>query len=179
MFRFSTIGRVMLGLSCLGLVLPPSAALAAGPRSGPTPRPRTLCVADAALGPGGLLRGKVVDHQGKGIPAAEVVLVQKGRPVAQTGTDRNGQFAIANLNRGVYELHSAGGVGVYRVWPAGIAPPSANREALLVAGGRLVRGQGGVYQWVSEHYLLTCTGIAAAIVVPIVVIDANRSPSSP
>ncbi len=169
----------MLWLSCAGLVLPSSAALAANPQSGPSLRPRTLCVADASLGPGGLLRGKVVDHQGKGIAAARVVLLQSGRPVVQAGTDPNGRFAMANINRGVYELRAAGGVGVYRLWPARIAPPSANREALLVAGGRLVRGQGGVYQWVSEHYLLTCTGIAAAIVVPIILVDNAKSPSSP
>lgn len=98
-------------------------------------------VQDVRLGTDGVLYGSVVDSQGHAI-AADTVTVRNGRRVlAQFTTDRKGRFAIRMNRGGVYELSSSNGRRIVRVWPAQTAPPKAVSKALIVDGGRVVRGQ--------------------------------------
>ena len=171
----SALSRAAFSLACLGLLLPPS-AFGAAAATEPQPRP-SVRVADAALGADGALRGRVSDPQGKGMPATRVVLAGPKGPIGETMTDDEGRFAFLDLRQGLYVVAGGEGFGVYRVWPEAIAPPSAKEGVLIVSDGRLVRGQGGLYPWISEHFWLTSALVAAAIAVPTALITARRSAS--
>jgi len=56
---------------------------------------------------------------------------------------------------------------------------AAANGLLVVADAQTARGQSGLYQWVSEHYILTACGVAAAIAVPCALIDTEKKSSSP
>jgi hypothetical protein len=171
--------RAAISLLCsLGLLLPPAAFGASPQPPGPPQVRPTLRVADAALGPCGTFRGKVVDAQGSPLPATRVVLVQQTGPVAETVTDGEGHFAVANLAPGTYLAAADAGIGAFRVWPEATAPPSARAEALIVSDGTLVRGQNGLYQWISEHFWLTSALVATAIAVPVALIAHDRESKS-
>ena len=171
------VRTAVLSLACLGLVLPPSVFGASPAASRPAQAQPTLQVADAALGPQGVLRGKVVDAQGQPVADARVVLAQRSGPVAEAQTDAEGRFAVANLRHGVYAVGAAEGVGIYRLWPSSVAPPSATSDVLIVSDGTLVRGQGGMYQWMSEHFWLSSALIVTAIALPVALIN-DKDPST-
>ena len=166
---------VVLSLSCLGLLLPQSAVVASQVQPGSPGGPQAVRINDVSLGSQNTLWGTVVDRQGQALPGARVALVQHDRQVAQTTTDSQGRFAVANVPWGVYTVGAAGGIGLYRLWPERIAPPSASQGVLIVSSEQVVRGQDRLYEWVADHYLLTCTGIATAIVVPVVLISNENS----
>ena len=66
-----------------------------------------------------------------------------------------------------------------------IAPPTSRPGVLLVANSPIMRGQSSpVYAWISDHPYLFYAGVAAAIVVPLVVIngsddEGDATPASP
>ena len=175
-------------LCCAGMIVPQSAVLAAQQVS---PRPsageQAPSVIDVALASQGTLRGQVVDPQGIAVADAPVLLLAGGRKVATTTTDARGHFTLKGISGGVYGLAAAGGAKVCRLWAPHTAPPAANHGVLIVSDVTAVRGriplrncQQAIYTWVSEHYLLTCTAIAAAITVPIVLANEDDDgPKSP
>ena len=170
----------LLWFSCLGLLLPESAFAASLEPPGPAQAPPAFRIGDAVLGPQGALRGQVVDPQGMAVPGARVVLFTQDGPVARVAADAQGRFVVGNLRQGTYLVVGGEGAAAYRVWAAPIAPPSATSEVLIVSDGTLVRGQGGLYLWISEHFYLTSALVVAAIAVPIAVVDHNRNhPASP
>lgn len=185
----SAVRIALLWLSCLGLLLPPSALAAApGPprAAAPAPARPALRIGDAALGPQGTLRGKVVDPQGTAIPGARVAVftrvavLKQDSAVADVTADGEGRFTVARLRPGTYLVVGGEGAGAFRVWPGPIAPPAAVGEVLIVSDGTVVRGQDGVYRWISEHFLLTSAMIAATIAVPVVLLgNQTHGPSSP
>ena len=79
---------------------------------------------------GNVLAGRVLDQQGTPQVNTPVLLLAQGKVLAEARTDRQGSFSFANLRGGVYQVVSAGNVGVYRVWTPGTAPPSAQPLAL-------------------------------------------------
>ena len=169
-------------LACLGLLLPQT-AFAAQPdaRAG---RP-SIRILDVALGPQGTLAGAVVDPEGSPVVATPVVLLHGQRVAALAETDAQGRFAFSGLQGGLYGVGADGIVRACRVWAPQTAPPAANQGVLIVSDGELGRGrgpmmdcQGRLYQWISEHYLLTWGFIAVLIAVPVAVI-AHNQPKSP
>lgn len=89
----------------------------------------------------GLIRGKVVDRQGKSLPNAEVKVSNRvGSAVSKT--DANGVFSVTGLSMGEYFIGVGSQSQKVRVWNAKTAPPKTAQAALLVVGGA-VRGQCG------------------------------------
>lgn len=158
----------VVALVCIGLMLPHTVL-------GAAPAPQVK-ITDVALGNGGILVGQVVDQQGLGIAGAQVVVLQQGRKPVQTVADNTGKFQAAGLNGGTAQVVTAGGQGIYRLWAANTAPPAANRSALLLSNGPVVRGQmGGMGGWLLPA--LAAGGIIAGVAVA--TSNTSSSPASP
>jgi len=133
MKRAGTIKGLVVSLAVVGFCLPPSAIAA-------VPANRSPTVIDVALSNDGLLLGQVVDPQGLVKVKSPVSLYSGGRQLGVTRTDGNGYFVFSGLRGGVYQVMAADGLGTYRLWAPGTAPPSAKPAALLVAGTQVTRG---------------------------------------
>jgi hypothetical protein len=167
-------GVVFLALLAVG-----PTALLAGETAPTTPPP----ISDIALGNGGVLAGQVVDPQGVPSVKSRVSLQDvQNREIAATVTDPQGYFSFAGVRGGVYQIVTPQGRGVYRLWPAGMAPPGAQRGALIVNGGDMVRGApppgGGMKFWLTNP-IVVGGAVATAIAVPVAIHNSNRSPASP
>jgi hypothetical protein len=162
----------------VGVIAPP-VALAAPPGQ--------PLIADVALAEGGVLSGQVVNAQGVAMPQAPVAVLAEGREIIRVAAAENGAFSIGGLKGGVYEVVTPGQHGVYRLWTAGAAPPSAGNGVMLVAGSEeVVRGQYGygpppappgpftqAMGWIGQHPFITAGIVATAIAVPIAVSEAD------
>ncbi len=158
----------IIALVCVGLMMPHTLL-------GATPAPKVK-INDVSLGNGGALIGQVVDQQGLGIAGAQVVVMQQGRKPVQAVADRTGKFQVAGLNGGTAQVVTAGGQGVYRLWAANTAPPAAQRSALLLSNGPVVRGQGNpLGGWLLPA--LAAGGIIAGVAVA--TSNTNSTPASP
>jgi hypothetical protein len=175
----AAIGLVALGW-CVGGFCLSTACLAAGPAAKPA-------VIDVALKDGGVLLGQVVDPQGKGLQNTNVALRHYDREVVAASTGAEGYFAIKNVRGGVYQIASGDGIGVYRLWAPGTAPPSAQEGALLVANDTVVRGQqpgsappGTRLKNFVSNPLVIGGVVATAIAVPVALHNSRSgSPASP
>lgn len=139
---------------------------------------------DVALADGGVLTGQVVDTAGKPQAMSPVSLQSGGKEIARVTTDKDGQFRVASLKGGVYQVSTKGNSGVYRFWAPRTAPPTSLNGLNMVSGNQIVRGQMGggpfssVGQWIAEHPIITAGAIATAIAVPLA-LDDDDDPSSP
>jgi hypothetical protein len=139
---------------------------------------------DVALAEGGVLTGQVVDTAGKPQAMAPVSLATGGQEIARATTDAKGQFRVASLKGGVYQVSTHGNQGVYRFWAPRTAPPTSLNGLNMVSGNQVVRGQMGggplasAGQWIAEHPIITAGAIATAIAVPLA-LDDDDDPSSP
>lgn len=138
---------------------------------------------DVALADGGVLTGQVVNTAGKPQSMVPVSLKTSGKEIARATTDKNGQFRVASLKGGVYQVSTAGNTGVYRFWAPRTAPPSSLNGLNMVTGNQIVRGQMGggplasAGQWIAEHPIITAGAIATAIAVPLALDDDDDSSS--
>jgi hypothetical protein len=143
--------------------------------------PTAAPVADVALADGGVLRGQVVDPQGAPLPYQTVAVRQQQRVIASTRTDQDGRFSISGLPGGVYQIASAEGAGVYRLWAPLTAPPAAQPAALIVSGQQVFRGQlgggGGVRSFLTSPWVLAGL-LAAAISIPIALSNREKISTS-
>jgi hypothetical protein len=98
---------------------------------------------DVALAPGGLLRGQVVDAQGVPQKGTSVSLWHENQQVAQTVSDLSGQFSVTGLRGGVHQVVAGQNQGVYRLWTAQAAPPTARPGTIVVSGAPVIRAQNG------------------------------------
>ena len=141
---------------------------------------------DVALAEGGVLTGQVVNTAGKPQAMAPVSLSTGGKEIARATTDAKGQFRVASLKGGVYQVATNGNQGVYRFWAPRTAPPTSLNGLNMVSGDQVVRGQMGggggplssAGQWIAEHPIITAGAIATAIAVPLA-LDDDDDPSSP
>jgi len=174
----SLVKAFVVWLACVGLLLPRAAPAAdpeqpVAPQNRPAPRFR-----DVALGPHGTLRGTVVNPQGEALAGARIVALDVRGPVAESMANADGRFAVANLPPGPYVVLGGQGAAGIRAWTPEVAPPAASHEVLIVSDGTVLRGQNGLYQWISEHYFLTAALVATAIAVP-VTLGANYGEDRP
>jgi len=153
-----------VALACFGLLIP-RFALA----SEPTGR----AVVDVALRDGGVLSGQVVNAQNVALANREVRVLQNAQEIAGAKTDAEGRFAIEGLRGGVYQVVTAQGSGVYRLWAPQTAPPSAEPAVLLV-GGDVVRGQEGLVYFLSSPWVVAGL-ITAAILTPLAMDNGSTS----
>ena len=129
-------------------------------------------VQDITLGPGGSLTGQVVDPQGKPLPGHPLVVRQIGGAQLQATTDAQGRFTVQGLRGGVWQITSSQLTSVCRCWTARAAPPSANRELLVVSQLPAERGQKPISALTTP--LLVGSVVVAAVVIPIVVHNSRE-----
>lgn len=166
--RRETSSRALILATCLGLGLSNFTFAAPGSPTERTPKAAQPVATDVALSPNGLLKGQVVDHQGRPLADRSVTILEQGREVARATTDAEGQFQVAGLKSGVYVVQSDDIVRVLRVWDAQLAPPAALNAAVLIAGEPTVRGQGpGMIAGLAGPAIV----IGATIVGAILIID--------
>ena len=96
---------------------------------------------DAALGPGGHLRGELVDSANRPQDEITVSVVYQGKVVARTKTDHDGKFSITGLRSREYLLTAHGSSSLWRLSQADTASPVAKTGVLLVSDGTAVRGK--------------------------------------
>ncbi len=117
-------------LACWGMIAPQSVSVA---QERATVRAQ---LADVALAQGGVLRGRVINSQGKSMAGANVVVGHAGHVIARTTADKDGFYAVKGLRGGVHQVNSS----LVRLWSAGTAPKAARQNVLNVSGS-IVRGQ--------------------------------------
>jgi len=151
---------------------------------------QALTVVDVAIQADGLLRGQVVDKQGRPIAGTEVQLIN-GRKLWRTQTDEKGMFQLAGLPGATYSLQVGQQVQLLRAWTAGTAPPSATDGVLFVQDSDVVLAQNcgspvcGSAVKAAKHPLANpwIIGglIAAAIAIPVAIHNAEDDdpPASP
>lgn len=148
-----------------------------------TPTPAPMFVSDVELGPQGEWSGLVVDSQGIGVARLPVRLRCSRGPGIVAITNTEGRFTFTSVPSGTGWVEFDRSPRICRFWKNGTAPPKATRQLLLVSQGNVVRGVQGsrIYDWMSDHPVLTYAGIATAIAVPVAVIGSNqdRGPASP
>jgi len=172
--RQVVIGVLVWG-SLAGLVLPPPVLAVSG-----VPDTQAPAIVDVAMTGQGTVVGRVVDAQGAAVPRTQVAFRSVSGQTATALTDEQGMYAVAGLAQGgLYEASAAGGSGVYRIWQPGTAPPSAQNSAMIVAGGRLVRGQNGTPFWSFRNPIFLGGLIAAGVAIPIAAYNSQNNPASP
>lgn len=172
----------MVAAASLGLFVPQMAYGVSPGGASPSGTPvirEAVPVQDVALQPDGVLRGQVLDGQGQPVANGAVAVAQQGKLVTRTQTDEQGRFAVAGLRGGLYQVATAQGGGVYRVWTAEAAPPVAKNAALIVNDATVVRGmqdrcQGGVLGFLGNPWVLGAI-VAAAIAIPLCLDDDDAS----
>lgn len=163
----------------------PEPLLAATPNN-PIPN-----VVDVKLLDGGVLLGQVVNPQGTAQSETPVVILAGTQELASTKTRQDGYFAFRGLRGGVYQLTTADGQGVCRLWTPGSAPPSAQEGMLLIAGSHTLRAQtytsnglfprwnpGPVGFWLTNPWVIGGI-VATAVAVPVIIHNTNDGPHSP
>jgi len=126
-----------LSLACLGMLVPSTGAMAAGPKQAKTHATKVVDVAMKA----GTVHGQILNAQGIALDGTVVSIRQGNKEVARTITDKNGKFAAKNLRSGVYQVVAGNTQSVYRVWAEKIAPPSAKPSIAMVSTSKAVRAQ--------------------------------------
>jgi hypothetical protein len=161
---------VTAAVACTGMTLPTSGMAATPVTAGN----------DIALREGGVLVGQVVNPQGVAQANTPVSIRFANHEVVRTTTDKNGIFAAKGLRGGQYELATTEGISACRLWAADTAPPAARSAALLVSGNQVIRGQGMMTSWVGwmkAHPYITAGTVAAAIAVPVAILDDDDDDS--
>jgi hypothetical protein len=157
---------MMISLAALGVCLP-ELAFAATPTAAPA-------VVDVAMADGGVLHGQVVDLQGAATAGVPVSVKAQNQDVIRTTTAKDGQFTVQGLRGGVYQVAAGEGQGVYRLWTAKAAPPSAQKNAIVFTQNGT--GGGGLKMLLTNPIVIAGV-VATAIAVPVAL--ANSNPSSP
>lgn len=148
------------GLACLGLFLAPAVQAQAEVKQN---KKKSAPIHDVTLNQSGVLQGLVVDAQGKALGGAQVSVLRDNKKVTTIVSDREGNFEVANLSTGIYELKAGQGQGVVRVWADKVAPPSAKSRVLLV-NGVTARAQGGLFEQPRViDYAILGTAITGAV----------------
>jgi hypothetical protein len=167
-------------LVCAIALLPLQQILAANPTGG-TERTHSgslngPAVRDIKLGAGGVMKGQVVDAQGKPCSNQLVRVVKQGtdsQVVAACRTDTQGRFQVSGLSGSVYRVETAAGTSVCRAWAPNTAPPAAVPAALVVEGDQAVRGN--LSNITPLGWALIGVGIAAAIAIPLALDEEDAS----
>jgi hypothetical protein len=132
------VRTALIGLACVGMLVPQSVCSAGGARSAAAP---ASGIADIRLSKDRGLRGTLVDVQGHPVRQTEVILSQADSVLARARTDNQGAYQFVNVNNGMYELRAMQQTVPVRVWSDEIAPPAAQSLAVVTLPTSVVRGQ--------------------------------------
>jgi hypothetical protein len=160
---------VAILLATLGMCLP-QVALAGAPIAA---TPTAPAVVDIALADGGVLHGQLVDLESGKVASVPVSVRAQNQEVARTATASDGRFSVKGLRGGVYQVAAGQGQGIYRLWTAKGAPPSAQKNALVYTQS----GGGGGLKMLLANPIVIAGVVATAIAVPVAI--ANSSHASP
>ena len=165
-----------VAVTCASLLVQPAVVKAEPPAASSARDAVQPLVSDVALGQRGVLRGQLVDSSGKPQPAARVDVRRFDGQAATATTDRDGRFALEGLSGGVVDLSVAGNHGIYRLWAADTAPPSARSEILVVNGPTAYRGQRPLHCLLASPWVIAGI-IALAVAIPVAVHNADDDES--
>ena len=157
----SRLKVAVFGLACWGMLTPATTLNAATKSAANQKTTKQVKVADVSLHKGGMVVGKVVDGQGKAVFGVPVVVRHKGRNVAVVKTDNKGRYAVKGLRGGIHQIVAANTTQAVRLWSADAAPPQARKSTLLVAAGKVIRGQDGYYAGDAGYVAGGCPPAAA------------------
>jgi len=169
----------LVALATIGVAFPQIAVAADRADTGSATQVK-LQTRDIVLGKDGKLCGQVVNQQGIPQLAMPVILSQGGQIIAVAQTDESGEFELAQVRGGIYQLHTAGGVGNYRLWANGTAPPSAVGQALLVHDEAVALGQfgnGKVMGFLTNPWVVAGI-VATAVAVPVAIHNSDDDSGS-
>lgn len=159
------VRTVIVSLATLGICLP-EVTFASAP-------PATPAVVDIALADGGVLHGQVIDLQGGRVANVPISVKAQDREIARATTTPEGRFAVQGLRGGVYQVAAADGQGVYRLWAANTAPPSAQNAIVYTQCAQ----PHGTLKMLLTNPIVVAGLVATAIAVPVAL--ANSGSGSP
>jgi hypothetical protein len=136
--RFVT--TTLVGLACIGTLLPASLVHAAPPRKSENSR-KDVMVLDIQMDADGVLRGEVFNAKKQPVGNAVVSVRASRKEVVRVRTTEKGNFEIRDLKPGVYYIIAGTGHGIYRVWAAKSAPPKSHKLVRIVSDRTLIRAQ--------------------------------------
>lgn len=134
----------LIGLVCLGIIAPQTVS------AGLLPSPKTVKakpaskIPDIALTKDAIFRGVIVDGKAGPVANEKVIIRQGRRVVAETRTDRLGEFRVPKFRGGTYEIKAGKVTQQVRVWTANAAPKTARKVALLIENPAIVRAQSAI-----------------------------------
>jgi len=138
--------------------------------------------ADVVLSSAGDLTGRVITAEGTPVDGAIVTLSQNGKGVGRTTSDESGNFTLASVKGGLYQVSAGQTTQAVRVWQPEAAPPSARPTTTLVQG-TVVRGQDEWDYFETDEMVIAAIGTAALIVGIAALVEAddddNNGPASP
>ncbi|MCL4191516.1 MAG: hypothetical protein KJZ87_07200 [Thermoguttaceae bacterium] len=143
---------------------PPSTELVSGPLT---------AIPDVELDETGSLHGLVVNTDGVPVSLAAVsVTPRDGQPLL-THTDALGQFRVAALRGGLYQVAVGQHTRSVRAWACRTAPPHARGTMLLVVVGDVARGQMPARCLVRSDTVMIGGLVAAMSSIPIALFDSD------
>ena len=150
-----TVRGTLVTLTCLGFLTSQVAQAAA---------PGLASIRDVALQSSGLLQGQVLNEQGTPQAGVRVAAIKDGKVVALSQANRDGRFELVDLSGGIYQIQTAKGIGIYRVWAPRTAPPAAQDGVLLIEGDEVIRGQQGIWGHLASPW---CLAVLAGLAIGI------------
>jgi hypothetical protein len=125
----------------LNLAVPQALVFAA---EAPVTKPaKQQTVKDIKMTEAGELTGRVVTSEGKAVDGVAVTISQNNKPVSKAISTASGDFKVAGLKTGLYQVSAGQQAQFVRVWPQDVAPPTAVAQATIVQSP-VVRGQDGM-----------------------------------
>jgi len=156
---------MVISLAVLGMCLPEMVFA--------VPPPLAPAVVDIAMADGGVLHGQLIDLRGGNPVGVPVSVKAQNKEIVRTTTVKDGRFTVQGLRGGVYQVAAGQGQGVYRLWTAKAAPPSAQKNAIVFTQGLF----GGAPKMLLANPVVVAGVVATAVAVPVAVV--NSQPSSP
>jgi hypothetical protein len=103
---------------------------------------------------------------------------EMGREIGSTRSDVDGQFLIAGVPAGVYQVATSNAAVPCRCWAEGTAPPAAVERLLLVEEETIVRGQRPFRELIFSPPVILATLIIAAIAIPVAIHNSQDDDAS-
>ncbi len=165
-------------ICCFGILQPTlalgSEPVSAAPVAVATPLPpvtasvKRSTTIDVELNVDHNLAGQLVNQSGVPIASAPVAIWQRGRLIQTTMTNAKGEYRLAHLSSGNYQIDFGHRALLVRCWTSGDAPPNSIASLRTTADEEVVRAQqrsgavcGVVNPWVIAG------GTVAAIAIPV------------
>jgi hypothetical protein len=139
-------------------------------------------ISDVALASNGKLRGVLLTAQGNPVANSPVVFAQSGKLVAQTETNREGEFEVTGMEPGIYQIASYAKSQNVRIWDASQANPVGTKKGIVhVMPEELIRGNAfdgtGPLMTALTNPLLIAGLAAASVAIAIAVVQDDDDAS--